>query len=53
MFQRTKVIKPTNKKYYRKTLGTSVMNNPMYPPFMLGDTEKEKERGVNERERKI
>ena len=28
------------------------MNNPMYPPFMLGDTEKEKERGGgNEREK--
>ena len=27
------------------------MNNPMYSPLMLGDTEKEKERGGNEREK--
>ena len=29
-----KVVKPTNKKRYYKTLWTSVINNPMSPPSL-------------------
>ena len=29
------IVKPTNKKSYCKTLGTSVINSPMSPPFLV------------------
>ena len=30
-----KVVKPTNKKMLLKTLGTSVMNSPLSPSFLI------------------
>ena len=30
-----KIVKPTNKKNYYKTLGTSVINDPMSPPSLF------------------
>ena len=30
-----KVVIPTNKKTFLKTLGTSVINRPMSPPFLI------------------
>ena len=29
------IVKPTNKKSYFKTLGTSVINSPMSPTFLV------------------
>ena len=33
--QKFKVVKPTNKKLYYKTLGTSVINGPMSPALSV------------------
>ena len=29
-----KIVKPTNKKRHHKSLGTSVINSPMFPPSL-------------------
>ena len=34
----SKVVKPSNKKQYHKTLGTSVINSPISPPSQLQTT---------------
>ena len=39
-----KVVMPTNKKCYCKTLGTSVVNSPMSPPSNIHNKNKSQTR---------